>query len=82
MNKKYIGLMCIAVCIFFFTMPRNLGCSKEAEDSQDQPSSFQTTLTLDLIKGNTSMIKPCGPGSGGGRGPGPMEELADSRQIT
>lgn len=82
MNKKYIGLICIAVCIFFFTMLRNLGCPAEAEDSPDQPSSFQATLTLDSTKRNPSMFEPCGPGSGGGRGPGPMEKLAGSRQIT
>ena len=82
MNKKYIGLVCIAVCMFFFTMLRNLGCPAEAEDSHDQPSRFQTTLTLYFIKGDPSMIEPCGPGSGGGRGPGPMEKLVGSRQIT
>ncbi len=81
MNREYIGLACFALCIFFFAMPRNLGCPAKAEDSHDQPSRFQTTLTLDIIKGNTSMIEPCGPGSGGGRGPGSVAKLDDSGQM-
>lgn len=81
MKKKIIGLACFALCIFLFATLRNLSCPAKVEDSKDQPSHFQTTLTLVFMKGNTLTIEPCGPGSGGGRGPGSTVKLGDSGQM-
>jgi hypothetical protein len=70
-KKKIIGLAYFALCIFLFATLRNFSYPAKADNSSDQPSRSQTTLTLDFIKGNTSLIEPCAfvPGSGGGRGP-------------
>lgn len=70
MKKKIIGLALFALCIFLFATLRDLRCTAKAENSNNQPSRLQITLTPDLIEGKTSMIEPCSPGSGGGRGPG------------
>lgn len=76
MKKRIMELALLALCIFFFVMLGNLSCAVKAENSKGELSRFQTTLTLDPTKGNTSMIELCGPGSGGGRGPGLMVKLA------
>jgi hypothetical protein len=68
MKKKTIAVAVFALCIFIFAAVRNLGCLAKSEASNDQSSGFQTAIMLDFIKGNASIV-PCGPGSGGGRGP-------------
>jgi hypothetical protein len=81
MKKKIIGLGCFALCMFLFATLGNLRCPAKVEDSKSEPSHFQTTSTLVFTKGNTSTIEPCGPGSGGGRGPGSIAKLQDSGQM-
>lgn len=72
MKKKIIGLALFALCVFLFTTVGIFGLPVEVENSNDQPSRFQTILELDLISDNTSMVEPRSPGSGGGRGPGSL----------
>jgi hypothetical protein len=68
MKKKTIAVAIFVLCIFVFAAVRNLGCLAKSKANNDQSSGFQTTLMLDFIRDNTSII-PSGPGSGGGRGP-------------
>jgi hypothetical protein len=69
MKKKIVGLTLLMLCIFLFAVVGQLSCPVKAEASNDQVLGFQITLRSDLINGNTSIIEPLGPGSGGGRGP-------------
>jgi len=70
MKKLIIILVALLIVALTFVAINNIKCAF-ASDNADRSPCFETSSNLPSVTDvNSTLITPCGPGSGGGQGPG------------